>query len=95
MQFVTMYSFQHFKRLLPERQLRQLSFHAVDLDLVRCNGSTEAVVFSYNDFYVELVMQKITDEIHSIHCFRSLRKLEPYLQQVDISGITALLACSK
>jgi hypothetical protein len=92
---VTMYSFRRFKTLLPETQLHQLSLHAVSLDLAYCTGRTEAVLFAYHDFYVELVVEKITDEIHSIHCFRSLRKLEPYLHQIDISTITALLACSK
>jgi hypothetical protein len=44
---------------------------------------------------VELVVEKYTDEILSINCFSSTKKLEPYLHQVDITDITSLLACSK
>lgn len=90
-----MYSIHRFRSLLPETQLHQLTLHAVSLDMAYDTGGTEAVLFAYNDFYVELVVEKITDEIHSVHCFSSLRKLEPYLHQIDISEITSLLACSK
>jgi hypothetical protein len=95
MQPVTLYPFRRFKILLPEVQLEQLTLHAVSFELARCAGSREAVLFAYHDFYVELLVEKITDEIHSIRCFRSLQKLEPYLEQIDISEITALLACKK
>lgn len=90
-----MYLLNQFKALPPERQLQQLSLHAVSLDLVFDNGSTEAVLFAYHDFYVELVVERLIDEIHSLRCFRSPDKLEPYLHLVDISDITALLTCNE
>lgn len=86
-----MYTFQRFQTLFPETQLHELSLHAVSLDLAYDTNGAEAVLFSYHDFYVELVVEKITDDILSIKCFRSAKKLEPYLHQIDISEINALL----
>ncbi len=76
-------------------QINQLSLHGIGLDLAYCTKGAEAVLFAYLDFYVELVVEKYTDEILSINCFSSTKKLEPYLHQVDITDITSLLACSK
>lgn len=90
-----MYTFQQFKRLPAEKQLEQLTRHGITLDLWYSIHGAEAVLFAYHIFYVELVVEKYTDEILSVHCFQSTLKLAPYLQQIDITEITALLACSK
>jgi hypothetical protein len=92
---MSLYSFRRFTRLSAEKQIHQLSLHAIALDLAYCTDGAEAVLFAYHDFYVELVVEKYTDEILSIKSFRSVRKLAPYLHQIDITEITALLACSK
>lgn len=90
-----LYSFYCFKRLPAERQLEQLILHATPLDLWYCIPGAEVVLFAYHNSYVELVVEKYTDEIHFIKCFRSVRKLTPYLHQIDITEIITLLACSK
>lgn len=90
-----MYSFKRFQTLLPETQLHQLSLHGVSLDLAYCTNGAEAVLFAYHDFFVELVVETITDDILAINPFTSIKKLEPYLQQIDISEISALLACGR
>ena len=90
-----MYSFHCFKGLGIELQMEALSLCGIPLDLACVIGSTEAVLFAYNDFYVELVVEKITDEIISLHCFKSIGKLSPYLHQIDIGEISVLLTCSK
>lgn len=90
-----LYSFRRFSKLSTEQQIHQLSLHGIALDLAYCTQGAEAVLFAYYDFYVELVVEKYIDEILSIKSFRSVRKLAPYLHQVDITEITALLACSK
>jgi hypothetical protein len=92
---VMLYPFHHFKMLPEEKQLEQLTRHGIALDLWYCIHGTEAVLFAYHSFYVELVVEKYTDEILSVNCFQSTRKLRPYLQQIDISEINVLLACSK
>jgi hypothetical protein len=90
-----MYSFHRFKVLPAEQQIEQLSLHGIALDLASSIKSAETVLFAYNDFYVELMVIKCTDEIHSLKCFKSTKRLEPYLHQVDITEITALLACNR
>lgn len=74
-------------------KISELNHHGVALDLAYAVRTTEAVLFAYNDFYVELVVQRYTDEILMLQCFKSSKKLAPYLHQVDISDISALLSC--
>ena len=90
-----MYSLHRFKMLPAEKQVDQLSLYGTGLDLAYFTKGAEAVLFAYHDFYVELVVVPYTDEILAVRCFQSLRKLEPYLRQVNITPITALLTCSK
>lgn len=90
-----MYSFHLFKRLPPDVQIDQLRQDGVALDLAYSVRSAEAVLFAYNNFYVELLVACYVDEILSLKCFKSLKKLEPYLHQIDISEITPLLSCSR
>lgn len=89
------YSFHRFKALPAEAKIEQLSLHGHSLDLAYSTRGAEAVLFAYGDFYVELVVETISDEILGITCFRSVKKLRPYLQQINISEINALLACTR
>jgi hypothetical protein len=90
-----MYSLRQFKKLAGEAQVEQLNSRAVPLDLAHTAKGTEAVLFAYNGFYVELVVEKYADAILAVKCFKSLKRLEPYLHQVDISEITDLLSCRR
>lgn len=92
---IVVYSFHSFKRLPADVQIDQLSVNGVALDLAYTVRSTEAVLFAYNNFYVELIVERYIDEILALKCFKSLKRLEPYLQQVDISEISVLLFCSR
>jgi hypothetical protein len=91
---VMRYTLHRFKKLPAEQQVDELSLHGIPFDLAYTTHGAEAVLFGYHDFYVELVVEKYTDEILSIRCFQSPRQLAPYLQQIDITEIIALLACS-
>ncbi|HYO20901.1 MAG TPA: hypothetical protein VER36_00765 [Flavisolibacter sp.] len=86
-----MYSFHQYKKFCSERQIALLNRDGVPLDLACTSQSDEVVLFAYNDFYVELGVATHSDEIVFIRCFRSVKKLEPYLRQIDIDEITALL----
>ena len=90
-----MYSFHLYKSFPAELQIQELSHHGIGLDLAYDTKGAEAVLFAYNDFYVELVVEKFNDEILSIKCFRSIKKLDPYLKQIDITEINPLLVCSR
>ncbi len=46
--------------------------------------------FVYLDLNVELVVEKFSDEILALNCFKSIRKPEPFLHQMDISEINVL-----
>lgn len=85
-----LYSFYRFKALPKDVQLDELNRHGVELDLSCTVATAEAVLFAYNGFYVELLVQKHTDEILNLTCFKSMKKLEPYLSQVDISDVLHL-----
>lgn len=89
------YTFHHFKKLTAEKQLDELGRHGIPFDLIFCTNGFEAVLFGYHDFYVELIVEKYTDVILAIRCFCSIKKLAPYLPQINIFEITTLLACSK
>ncbi|MDQ3278850.1 MAG: hypothetical protein M3Q06_11025 [Bacteroidota bacterium] len=90
-----MYSLCQFKKLSAERQIDELARHGIGLDLAYATKGAEAVLFAYYDFYVELVVEKFTDEILALHCFRSTKRLAPYLRQIDLSEIRPLLFCSR
>lgn len=86
-----MYTFKQFNALSNELQIDELAQHGVSLDPDCKLQGSEAVLFAYSDFYVELVVIKHTDEILSINCFQNLNRLAPYLEQIDISEINVLL----
>ncbi|WP_121353383.1 hypothetical protein [Flavisolibacter nicotianae] len=89
-----MYTFYRFKALSSDMQIEELSRHGIMLDLAYTIQNREAVLFAYGDFYVEMVVQKYSDDIHAVRCFQSMKRLEPYLRQVDISEITDMLRCN-
>ena len=88
---MNLYTYRRFRQLSEEQQIHQLSLHGQGLDLACTSAHSDVVLFGYNDFYVELEVKPATDEIVSLRSFRSLKKLAPYLQQIDISEINALL----
>ncbi len=90
-----MYSFHLFKRLPADVRIDELNEHGISLDLARADGLAEKVLFAYNNFYVELVVERYTDAIITLTCFKSGKRLEPYLPQVDIGEITFLLSTNK
>lgn len=90
-----MYSFQRFNVLSAEQQINALSRHGVSLDLCYSIKNAEAVLFAYGDFYVELIVMQCTDEILSVKAFRSMKKLDAYLHQIDLSEINILLTCNR
>lgn len=89
-----MFTFSQFRALPPDLQYEELGCLGVSLDLACTTANAEALLFAYADFYVELVVAKHTDEILALRCFKSIRKLAPYLHQIDLSDIHPLLSCT-
>lgn len=87
-----MISFSQFKQLSPDLQSNYLITEGVNLDLKLTKRNIEVALFAVHDFYAEVYFQHKTSEILRITCFRSLKKLNPYLSQIDIDDITILLS---
>ena len=83
-------SFHQFKSLHSYVQIKLLHEKAVAMDVLYCLGSWEYVLFAYNNFYIELVVEAKTNEIFQVRCFNSMKKLDPYLPHIDISEILIL-----
>lgn len=86
-----MITFHQFKSLPFEAQLDEMAKDAVSLDLFITRQHCEIALFSLNDFYVELHVQRYTDEINGVSSFKSLQKLDAYLHQVNIDEIKSAL----
>ena len=82
-----MYRLSQFTRLPEELRIHELKAEGIVLDLVYSSNNKDAVLFAYNDFYVEIITRNHTDEILTVRCFRTFKRLEPYLSQVDISDL--------
>lgn len=87
-----MITFRQFKKLSADLQSNYLITEGVNLDLKLSKKNIEVALFAIHDFYVEVYFQHKTSEILRIQSFRTLKKLEPYLSQIDIDDITILLS---
>lgn len=90
-----MYTFDRFCELPAELQIDELVLHGISLDLSCSLRESEGVLFAYHDFYIEMVVVKHTDDILCLNCFKNLDMLEPYLEQINIGEVAALLAYSR
>jgi hypothetical protein len=54
-------------------------------------GKNYKVLYQVNDFYVEITYQQYRYLVDEIFCFKSTRKLDPYLHQMEINHIYPLL----
>ena len=50
------------------------------------------VLFSLYNFYVEIVYIRASSEIKSLLAFSDMDRLEPYLEQINIDGLTIILS---
>ncbi len=86
-------SFHQFKSLPSYVQITHLNESAIAMDVYFTTGKKDFVLFAYNGFYIELIVEALTDEIQQVRCFKNTRNLDPYLEQIDISEIALLLQC--
>jgi len=68
------------RKLLLQRGMRLLS---------RSTKEVKAVLFELDSFYVEVLYDRRTQKMIWINGFDNMDLLEPYLQQIDISFVTA------
>lgn len=67
-----------------------MSLRAVSLDLFRSSKGAEVALFALHNFYIELYVERISDEIIRISPFDCAKRLDLYLDQVDIEEIRNL-----
>lgn len=87
-----MTTFGKFRLLSFDSRINTLMEEAVSLDLFITGRYTEVALFAMHDYYVELHVKRYTDIILAVKAFRSVKKLDAYLPQVDIEEIKCLLA---
>ncbi|SHF21229.1 hypothetical protein [Flavisolibacter ginsengisoli] len=75
-----------FKRLKRSLQLELLETEGIML--VECRGLRVTMeLYAFLDYYVEVFRGQENDKIIMIQAFDDTECLEPYLEQIDISGL--------
>jgi hypothetical protein len=77
---------QHFRTLSQDKQFRKLLLNGVFLTS-RDTDENCILLFQLGNFYVEIFFNRECEEIIYSRSFKNTDKLEPYLEQIDISGI--------
>ncbi|HJW16398.1 MAG TPA: hypothetical protein VJ499_04730 [Flavisolibacter sp.] len=75
-----------FKRLKRSLQLELLDTEGIML--VECRGLRVTMeLYSFRNYYVEVFRGQENNKIIMIQAFNDTECLEPYLEQIDISGL--------
>ena len=86
-----MITLKKFRKLDYEVQLHCLYGSGINLELYRTVNEWEVVLYSLGNFYVEIYFNHEITRVLHIKAFQSLKKLDPYLRNVDISEIEGFL----
>ena len=87
-----MLTMHQFKRLCIDTKLILLEKHGIDLSLALFTKEEASLLYCLFDFYVKVVFRKASVQIKSVTCFTDVKKLEPFLSQINIDAVTILLA---
>jgi hypothetical protein len=80
-----------FVALCEEERIALLGDHGVYLDVYRYSQGCKVALFKLWGFYCEVWLHKKTNKILNVNAFSSYKRLDLYLDQVDISPIYSLL----
>jgi hypothetical protein len=80
-----------FNALEPEEQMNILQEYGVYLDVYRKAEQCRVALFKLYGFYCEVWLHKRKDRVLRVIAFSSYRRLDFYLDQIDLSEIYALL----
>ena len=78
----------YFRKLSESTQYRRLLVKGVCV-AERLSDEAQLLLFQLDKFYVEVAFHKDTDEAMSTKSFEDTDELEPYLRQIDLSGLLA------
>ncbi|MEI6948381.1 hypothetical protein V9K67_14385 [Paraflavisolibacter sp. H34] len=73
-------------------QCRYLERQGVYLDVLLVRRTAFVALYGVHDYYAELHFDRQSGKVVRICCFTSARKLQPFLQRIDIGEVTTLLA---
>lgn len=76
----------YFKRLSEGKQYRRLLLKGICVG-ERTTEDLQLLLFQIDMFYVEVAFHKETDEVLSCRSFACGDELQPYLDQIDLSGL--------
>jgi hypothetical protein len=88
MQNITLYQ---FNKLSKRQQYGLLEDYGIFLDVFRHDRTYKVALFDYNGYYVEVWLNPRTDELLKAVAFTSYHKLDPYMKDIDIKAIHAML----
>jgi len=89
-----MLSIHQFKRLNLKQKLFAIDRKGVDLSVALFAEKETSTLYWLNNFYVEIVFEKGTQRIESVRGFTDTKRLNPYLDQINIGELTILLSTS-
>ncbi|MEI6949482.1 hypothetical protein V9K67_20010 [Paraflavisolibacter sp. H34] len=80
-----------FIALETEEQMEVLQEYGVYLDVYRNAEQCRVALFQLNSFYCEVWLHKRQSRVLRVNAFSSYRRLDFYLDQIDLSEIYVLL----
>lgn len=81
-----------FKKMQPGTQLDYLFNHGVNTGIYLFRKQKQVILFLLADFYVELPIDARRDSYGELKAYSFGKKLEPFLEQIDLSDIYSLLS---
>jgi hypothetical protein len=89
-----MLTVQTFNRLKNAEKWAILEDNGIYLDVYRIDGPFKIALFALPWCYCEVWLNQRTDKLLKALAFTSYKKLDPYLQEIDITGIYSALNSS-
>ena len=86
-----MLSVRQFKKADIHAQSYYLNDHGVYLDVCIDKDGAKVALYALYDHYVEVYYEMNNFVVRKINCFKSLKRLEPFLPKINIDEINMLL----
>lgn len=86
-----MYTPAEFNRLANPQKWAIIEDHGTYMELCRLQGELKICLFSLADYYVEVFYHPKQDRLLKAAAFVYSNRLDPYLKQIDILPIYAVL----
>ena len=85
-----MISVHKFRHADTQSKSRYLNGHGVNLNLYIHKEDAIVSLYDLHGYYVEVYYEKGSNMIKQINCFTSLKKLDPFIKQINIDKLISL-----